>query len=108
MISQQTIDQVKEALIKEYNPVEIYLFGSYAWGHPTEDSDLDILVVVDKPEGDRIKMIVLWYHILANILCPKDILIYTKDEFDEWSQEVPRLSYKIKKRGKKIYAKQDD
>lgn len=105
MISQQTIEQVKEALIKEFNPVEIYLFGSYAWGHPTDESDLDIFVVVDKASEDRIKMLVRGHRSLNDFDIAKDIVINTKDEFDEWSQEVPRLSYKIKNKGKRIYAK---
>lgn len=103
MISQQTIDQIKDILVKEYNPVEIYLFGSYAWGHPDDESDLDILVVVDQTTEDRYKMMVRGHHILANIRCPKDIVIQTKGEFDKWSQEVPRMSYKIKNKGKRIY-----
>ncbi len=108
MISQQTIDQVKEKLIKEFNPLEIYLFGSYAWGNPTEESDLDLLVVVEKADDDRIKMHVRGYRALADVRCPKDIVINTKEEFDEWSQEVPRLTYKIKNKGKRIYVRQDD
>lgn len=107
MISQQTIEQVKEKLIKEFNPIEIYLFGSYAWGTPTEESDLDLLLVVDSTDEDRHKMIVRGYHILANIRCPKDIVIHTKDEFDQWSQEVPRLTYKIKNKGQRVYVRQD-
>jgi len=43
MISQETIEEVKNRLVKTYDPISIYLFGSYAWGHPTEDSDLDLL-----------------------------------------------------------------
>ena len=50
MISKEVLEEVKNRLVQAYNPVAIYLFGSYAWGVPTEDSDLDLLVVVDESE----------------------------------------------------------
>ncbi len=43
-INNQYIEQIKEILSK-YNPYLILLFGSYAYGTPDEDSDIDILVV---------------------------------------------------------------
>lgn len=53
MISTQDISEITERLVRLYNPQAIYLFGSYAWGHPDEDSDLDFLIIVDKVEGRR-------------------------------------------------------
>ncbi len=44
MIEKKVIDEVKNRLVNTYNPIAIYLFGSYAWGIPTEDSDLDLLI----------------------------------------------------------------
>ena len=40
------IQQLKESLI-ELNPFLIMLFGSYAWGTPHKDSDIDLLVVTN-------------------------------------------------------------
>ncbi len=40
------MEDVKNRLVRAYNPLTIYLFGSYAWGTPTEDSDLDLVIVV--------------------------------------------------------------
>ena len=39
------IDDIKEAILKYVPAKSIYLFGSYAYGNPTEDSDLDIYIV---------------------------------------------------------------
>ncbi len=47
MINQKMIDEVTQRLVKTHSPVAIYLFGSYAWGSPNEDSDLDVAVIVD-------------------------------------------------------------
>jgi uncharacterized protein len=105
MINENLIKTIINKLIEIYNPLEIYLFGSYAWGQPNEDSDLDILVVIDKYYKDRHQVIVDGHKALVSIHMPKDILVYTKEEFDRFSNDVTRFCYNIKHKGKKIYAK---
>ena len=48
MINLKKIEEAKEILVIEFNSEKIYIFGSYAWGNPTEDSDLYIMIVVKK------------------------------------------------------------
>jgi len=38
--------------VREFEPLQVILFGSYAYGTPTEDSDVDLLVVMDIPESE--------------------------------------------------------
>jgi predicted nucleotidyltransferase len=40
-----TLDNIKESILKFVPAKSIYLFGSYAYGNPTEESDIDIYVV---------------------------------------------------------------
>jgi len=47
MITQEQIEQVVKTIVEEYKPSKIILFGSYAYGRPTEDSDLDLLIIKD-------------------------------------------------------------
>jgi uncharacterized protein len=105
MISEAVINEVKNRLVKAYDPLAIYLFGSYAWGHPTEDSDLDLLVVVKHSDEKSYKRPVLGYHVLFGLEIPKDIIVYTKEEFDAYSANVTTLCHKINAEGKLIYAK---
>ncbi|MBI3959071.1 MAG: nucleotidyltransferase domain-containing protein [Chloroflexi bacterium] len=37
-------------IVEEYRPQKVILFGSLAWGHPDEDSDIDLLIVKDSSE----------------------------------------------------------
>ena len=70
-----------ESLLKEINQVvrasSIYLFGSYAYGEPTEDSDLDICIVTDdKSKGLAIPIILYPIKTIsakerATLACPK-------------------------------------
>ncbi len=57
-IQTQVMDEILSRFIDLYNPKEIYLYGSYAWGSPTEDSDVDFCVILsdsDKSQADRIR-----------------------------------------------------
>jgi uncharacterized protein len=105
MISKETIDEVKNRLIKTYAPVAIYLFGSYAWGTPTEDSDLDLLIVVDKSDEKSYRRPIPGQRALFGLGISKDMIIYTKDEFEKYSNDITTLCYKIKKDGELLYAR---
>jgi predicted nucleotidyltransferase len=102
--NQEKIDEAKQRLIKMYQPLEIYIFGSYAWGTPDEESDLDLAVVVDSyNEDEKHALLVEGHKALFGLRLSKDILLYSKEEFDFFSEDITRLTYKIKHEGKKIY-----
>jgi uncharacterized protein len=42
---QATLDAVVQKIVAGYSPSKIILFGSYAYGMPSEDSDIDLLIV---------------------------------------------------------------
>ena len=105
MISKEVIEEVKNRLVKTYDPIAIYLFGSYAWGMPTEDSDLDLLVVIDKSDEKSYKRQNLGYDALFGLGISKDLIVCTKDEFEKKSKNITTLSYKIKRDGELIYAR---
>jgi predicted nucleotidyltransferase len=46
---QNDLDLIKESVLQTIPAEAIYLFGSYAYGTPNEDSDIDIYVVL--PDG---------------------------------------------------------
>lgn len=39
------IQEIADKIAKEFQPEKIILFGSYAWGQPTENSDVDLFIV---------------------------------------------------------------
>jgi predicted nucleotidyltransferase len=41
-----------DRIVQEISPQRIILFGSYAKGNPRPDSDVDLLVITDRPEGN--------------------------------------------------------
>ncbi len=46
MITPAQIQRVTDEIARKFQPERIILFGSYAYGTPTEDSDVDLLVVL--------------------------------------------------------------
>ena len=51
MITQRQIETYAAEVAREFRPLKIILFGSYAYGSPTEDSDVDLLVVMPKNDS---------------------------------------------------------
>jgi len=49
---EEKIEQIKIAILKHVPAKYIYLFGSYAYGEPTEESDIDIYAVVPDETKD--------------------------------------------------------
>jgi len=53
MISMQHIQSYCDAIAAAFKPRKIILFGSYAYGQPTEDSDVDVMVVMPRLHRSR-------------------------------------------------------
>ena len=53
MITEAQIQAVVQRIVEGYAPDRIILFGSYAYGTPTEDSDLDLLIIKQNAEAKR-------------------------------------------------------
>lgn len=105
MVTAEMLEEVKRRLVGAYDPLAIYLFGSYAWGHPTEDSDLDLLVVVEHSEEKTYRRPSSGQRALFGMGIAKDLMVYTKDEFDRSVRDETTLCYKIEKEGALLYAK---
>ncbi|MFH1633471.1 MAG: nucleotidyltransferase domain-containing protein [Chloroflexota bacterium] len=50
MVSDARIKGIVESIIANFSPQKIILFGSYAYGQPNRDSDVDLLVVMPTTE----------------------------------------------------------
>jgi predicted nucleotidyltransferase len=103
MLDQAKITIIVEKLVEAYHPRRIYLFGSYAWGEPTIDSDLDLLIIVASSEEKPYRRMKPAYQALRGMKVSKDILVYTEAEFENYAGEPASLFYKIKNEGVKLF-----
>lgn len=78
-------DEIVERL-RPLNPEKIILFGSYAYGKPTEDSDID-LCIIEKSVLSKSKEKMKIRNLLKDIKISKDILVEESDYFSAHSDE---------------------
>jgi len=92
-IKLQIVEQLK--IIK---PEKIILFGSYAYGEPNKDSDLDICIV-EKDYKNKWEEKLKISKLLDNIKMPIDILNPKVDEYEFYKNEINSVYYDIDKKG---------
>ncbi|MEM2135245.1 MAG: nucleotidyltransferase domain-containing protein [Candidatus Jordarchaeaceae archaeon] len=76
--------EIVEKLKSEYKPLKIILFGSYAYGNPGEDSDIDLLILKDTGRR-RVDRFVEVKRIIydPNRRIPVSAFVYTPEELEE-------------------------
>jgi predicted nucleotidyltransferase len=105
------IDLLIEAL-KQSDPYRIILFGSYAKGTATEDSDIDIVVILDnydvaKTYEERLNKKLYINKLVRNInyKVALDILVYSRAEYKIVKDIGNYFIDEIEQTGKIIYEK---
>jgi predicted nucleotidyltransferase len=56
-VPMKTIRGIAQHIAQRFNPEQIILFGSYAYGRPNAESDVNLLVVMDKPVDEMETMV---------------------------------------------------
>jgi predicted nucleotidyltransferase len=107
-ISDELRNQISEAL-KPLSPEKVILFGSYAWGQPTQDSDIDLYVVthdeimpsswrqkrdIVRSISDRILNLRTHYSV--------DLLVHTKPMHKEFVERKSSFSQQIMAEGTRL------
>ncbi len=98
------IEILKDTLTKKFDAKQIIVFGSYAYGKPDKDSDIDLCVVADLKEKRKIELIrEIRRELLDLIPNSLDILVYNEKEFTERANLKNTLEYKIVTDGMRVY-----
>ena len=99
------IEKLKELIINAIPVEQIYLFGSYAYGNPQKDSDLDLYVVLkdDLPMRDLDAGLQASLAIARKKAMPVDIIAKKKKEFLNRMSVKFTLEQKVTKDGIRIY-----
>src|SRR6266511_4430156 len=99
----KTLPQAIKRIVSKLKPEKIILFGSYAYGDPTADSDVDLLVIM-KTKAKEIDRYVAVFNLLYPRQFPVDILVKTPKEVEEASRKKGHFFMReILTKGKVIY-----
>ena len=103
--AKQVIERMVDKLAREYRPERVVLFGSYAYGTPDEESDIDLLIIKNTPEAfiDR------WETVRRILSDPKrrtplETLILTPEEVSQRLEIGDQFIMEILEKGKVLYA----
>ena len=102
---EKEIRKITKQIKEKYKPEKIILFGSFAYGKPNKDSDVD-LFIVKKTKEIRTKRHLKVDRMLLDRAIPLDILIYTPQEIKKRISLGDYFVKNIIQRGKILYAKQ--
>jgi predicted nucleotidyltransferase len=98
------LNLITKKIVKEYDPDKIILFGSYAWGEPGPDSDVDLFIVKETGDSliERHKKIG-WLLFGSGI--PIDVLIYTPSQVKRLLDTQDFFIEDVFSKGKILYEK---
>ena len=101
-ITESLLDEIANKIVEHFHPDQIILFGSYAYGEPKTDSDLDLLVIMDTDLRPTARSAAI-----ARICRPKyvamDIVVRTPEEIQTHLQNFDPFLEEIFKLGRTLY-----
>lgn len=100
-VATKQIAELSERIAREFQPDKIILFGSYAYGHPLADSDIDLLVIMPF-EGRQSAQAIRILNRL-NMLVPIDLLVRRPEEVEERLAMGDSFMREIVEHGKVMY-----
>lgn len=94
--------------LKKTSPEKIILFGSYAYGTPTTDSDIDLFVIKDIPASEvrdyRIELKVRLWELIQKWNIPVDILVDNQSRINQRINDGDLFYKEIITKGNVVYA----
>ena len=105
-ITASTRKEIIRRLVGEFQPEAIYLFGSYAWGTPAPESDLDLLVIVSESDQRPVERSQRAQRSLRGVRVAVDVLVKTRAEFERFRPVKASLEAQMSEKGKLLYGRE--
>ena len=102
-LDRSLLETATQRLVAEFQPEQVWLYGSHAWGTPHDDSDVDLLVVVPQSDETPIRRAQRAHRCLRGLRMPKDVLVETRQEVDRVKDRTTSLENLILTRGRRLY-----
>jgi len=99
----EEVKKIVEQIVKNYNPEKVILFGSFAYGKPKKDSDVDLLIIKRTRKRFGARLFEVAKFIKSEL--GTDILVYTPKEWEEGLKKKYYFFQEINQKGKILYEK---
>ncbi|HAP21968.1 MAG TPA: nucleotidyltransferase domain-containing protein [Lachnospiraceae bacterium] len=97
------IEELNKQFIEQLSPIKVYLFGSYANGSYTKDSDFDFYIVVRDEVTDLVGVTSQAYRAIRNVKQRSvDIIVGTESRFEQ-RKEFPSVENEVYQKGVLLY-----
>jgi len=103
VVESTVLEAMTRRLVGEFDPEQVYLFGSHAWGIPDDDSDVDLLVIVGETGEKPSRRAQRAHRCLGGLGVPKDVLVHTHREVDRALRVPTSLIRQIIENGRLLY-----
>ena len=90
-------------LVQTFQPEQVILFGSYAWGTPNDSSDIDLYVIVPESSERPIQRARRARACIGDVRVALDILVRTRAEADKYRHLYASLECQIFEKGRVLY-----
>jgi hypothetical protein len=101
--TEDVFPEIIRRLVHEFDPEQIILFGSRAWGQPRPDSDYDLFVIDSDAQEKPAQRATRGYRCLRKTPVPTDLIVSTRAEFDRFKTVPASLEAEILERGQVLY-----
>ena len=102
-IQPELLEEAVKRLKDEFQPEEIFLFGSHVWGAPDEGSDIDLMVIVPQSDERPIRRDQRAQRCLGRLPISADVLVRTRQEVNRVRDVCGSLTQDVLKRGRKLH-----
>ena len=99
--SEKTSEAVRR-IVEAAQPRKVVVFGSQARGEGTEDSDLDLMVIMDHVES-QVRESVRLRRLLKGLIMAVDVLVVSRGKYDYWCDTPGNVFYEAKHEGRVLY-----
>jgi len=104
MAKQIDIQAMIDTIVQTVHPSRVILFGSYATGNASQDSDIDLCIIEKdafNAQRSRRKETAKLYKALSSYAIPKDLLLFSEEELNQ--EQNQHLIQPIQQQGKVLY-----
>jgi predicted nucleotidyltransferase len=102
-VVQDIVKDMVDRIVAEFHPRRVYLFGSHAWGNPSTDSDIDLMIVVDNLPESPTRMAQRAGRLFPHRTVPADFLFCDGESFSTRAAHPSTLEHKIEREGVLLY-----